>query len=399
MALAIFDNPPAFPEPLHVGYPLVEPGLKDLYHNEVEAMFGRNWFTNDGPLVRRLEEEIGDRHGVKHCIAVNNATLGLLLVLRAMDLKGEVILPSFTFVATAHAVWWQGLTPVFCDIEPKGLMIDPAKIENLLTPKTSALIGVHLFGNLCCVEEMEKIAAKRNLRLVFDAAHAFECDLQDRMVGEFGDAEVLSFHATKFLSTAEGGAILTNSSQLAKRLRLLRNFGFQDYDDVGFLGLNAKMAEPAAALGLASLPYLEDRRQRLQETRKLYVEQLQHIPGINIVPIGIHGKTNFHYFVVLIDENLFGINRDTLYEVLWAENVKARRYFYPGCHRMEPYVSELQLDDERLRVTGQMCEQVLCLPTNLSQPEHMTSTIAGIIREAQQRTGEIKACIPARAVG
>jgi dTDP-4-amino-4,6-dideoxygalactose transaminase len=399
LALAILDNPPAFKEPLHVGSPLVEPGLREMFNKEVEAMFGRNWFTNDGPLVRRLEEEIGHRHGVKHCIAVNNATLGLLLVLRAMELKGEVILPAFTFVATAHSVWWQGLIPVFCDIEPTGLMMDPTQVAKLVSPETSALIGVHLFGNLCNATELEKIAGYNNLRLVFDAAHAFGCGFNGQFTGGFGDAEVLSFHATKFFSTAEGGAILTNNGKLAERLRLLRNFGFKDYDEVGFLGINAKMAEPAAALGLASLPYLEERRSRLAETRELYERELEGTPGLTIVPVGTQGITNYHYLVILIEQDRFGLDRDTLNKVLWSENIKTRRYFYPGCHRMEPYATELPSIEERLPVTERICGQVLCLPTNLDQPEKMTSTITGIIHEAQQRAEEITACTPDRAIG
>jgi dTDP-4-amino-4,6-dideoxygalactose transaminase len=399
LALAILNNPPAFSEPVHVGYPLVEPGLKKLFYEHVDKMFERNWFTNDGPLVHKLEEEIARRHNVKHCIAVNNATLGLLLVLRAMELKGEVILPSFTFVATAHAVWWQGLTPVFCDIEPEGLMIDPARVEALISPDTCALIGVHLFGNLCKAGALESIAERNNLHLVFDAAHAFECSSGERMVGSFGDAEVLSFHATKFFSTTEGGAILTNDGQLAERLRLLRNFGFKDYDEVGFLGINAKMAEPSAAMGLASLPYLNDRRLRLAETLRLYIEKLQNLPGLKIVPLIAEGKSNYHYFVVLIDKDEFSIDRDTLYKVLWQENVMARRYFYPGCHRMEPYVSNLQIDKKQLKMTELICEQVICLPTNLNQPEQMTSVITDIIREAHHSAEEIKACVPARTIG
>jgi len=395
LSLAIFNNHPTFPEPLHVGYPLVEPGLKEHFHEELESMFGRNWFTNDGPLVRRLEEEIGKRHGVEHCIAVNNATLGLLLVLRAMELKGEVILPAFTFVATAHAVWWQGLRPVFCDIEPSGLMIDPAKISQLVSPNTTALIGVHLFGNVCDVNELERIAADKKLRLVFDSAHAFECGFNESMIGEFGDAEVLSFHATKFFSTGEGGAILTNNNQLATRLRLLRNFGFKNYDEVGFLGLNAKMAETAAALGIASFPYLEDRRTRLAKIRDLYIQYLGDIPGVSIVPSGLDGKSNFHYFVILIDDKLFRINRNILYQVLWKENIQARRYFYPGCHHMEPYASCQDIARNALPVTDRICGQVLCLPTNLSQPEGMVRAIAGVISEAHERGEEIKAWIAA----
>ena len=339
MELAIKTGRPAFAEPVYVGAPTVEKEVSAEFYKKMGGIFERNHFTNNGPLVRELEAAVAQMHGVNHCVAVCNATIGQLLVLKALELEGEIIMPSFTFIATAHSCLWNNIRPVFCDIDPKTLMIDAKKVEELITEKTCAVFGVHLFGNICEVEELASICREYKLKLVFDAAHAFLCTLGGRLVGGFGNAEILSFHATKFFSTFEGGAVLTNDTDLNNRVRFLKNFGFRDYDDVGFLGINGKMSEPAAAMGLSSLPMMESRAGRFKEEYAIYCEKLGQVEGINILAVGENGHSNFRYVVILVDEEQLGISRDLLYRILWKENVIARRYFYPGCHRLEPYIS------------------------------------------------------------
>jgi dTDP-4-amino-4,6-dideoxygalactose transaminase len=316
-----------------------------------------------------------------------------MLVLKALEVEGEIILPSFTFIATAHACLWQNATPVFCDISPDDMMVTPEAVERLITPRTSTVIGVHLFGNVCDAEALGALCRKRNLKLVFDAAHAFDCTLGPTPVGGFGNAEFLSLHATKFFSTFEGGAILTNDETLALRLQFLRNFGFRGYDDVGFLGVNGKMAEASAALGLASLPRIEARVEVLRSNHELYRRELEGIPGLSILPLGLRGRSNYHYMVVRIDAEAFGVSRDDLDRVLWKERVVSRRYFSPGCHRMEYFQKHYPQAGGNLSVTERISEQVLCLPTNLPQPARDIPVIAAIIRNVHTQAQRVGAWI------
>lgn len=389
MKLAIETDIPAFKEPLHVGFPHTEAGIQEGFFHLMEKVFARAYLTNDGPFLRDLEEKIGHIHGVKHCVAVCNGTIGQMILLEALGIEGEVILPAFTFISTAHAVHWQKLRPVFCDISKDTLTIDVASAERSITSKTSAILGVHLFGNVCDVEGLTQLKQTYGIKLIFDAAHAFRCSLGDNYIGGFGEAEFFSFHATKFFSTFEGGAILTNDSCLAEKLKLLRNFGFQNIDLVGSLGINAKMSEPSAAMGLASLQVIEDRKKRLKKNYQLYREILSNIPGIHTVPIGQNGKSNYHYVVILIDKEDYGVSRDILYEVLWRENIFARRYFYPGCHRMEPYNTLWPNASERLPVTEDVIQRILCLPSNIAEPEADIATICDIIRCVYERADEV----------
>lgn len=387
MSLALLGGEPAFPRPLAVGAPIVEPETRERYHRLMEEVFERNWLTNDGPLARQLEEEIARLHAVRHCALVCNATIAQVLLLRALDLKGEVVLPSFTFVATAHACVWQGLVPVFCDVSPDSLMAGPAEVERALTSGTRAVIGVHLFGNVCDADGLAATCARRGLALVFDAAHAFGCARGERPIGGSGRAEILSFHATKAFSTFEGGAVLTNDRDLDARIRALRNFGFRGYDDVAWLGLNGKLSESAAALGLASLPVLEERRARCRTIYEAYRDRLGEIPGVRVLPVGKEGRSNYHYVPVLIDAEAFGISRDLLCRLLWAENVLARRYFHPGLHRMAAYAQSVP--NLSLPVTEAVSERILCLPSGFASPIATVERIVGLFREARARAQDL----------
>ena len=303
-------------------------------------LLDRRWLTNNGPYVQELEKHIVEYLGVKHCITMCNATLALEITARALGLRGEVIVPSFTFIATAHSLQWQEITPVFCDIDPSTHNLDPNKVEALITPRTSGILGVHVWGRPCAIEALEEITQRRGLKLMFDAAHAFGNSHLGRMIGNFGLAEVFSFHATKYFNTFEGGAVVTNDDDLAAKIRLLMNFGFAGYDDVISLGTNGKMNEVSAAMGLTGLESLDEFISTNRQNYNAYKTGLKDIPGIHLITYNETERCNYQYIIVEIDQDITGIGRDDLIRVLHAENVLARRYFYPGCHEMEPYRSD-----------------------------------------------------------
>ena len=330
-SLAVLGGAPAFAERLYVGRPNI--GNREHFLARVNDILDRRWLTNGGHYVREFEKALAALTGARHFIAACNGTVALELAIRALGLRGEVILPSFTFVATAHALQWQEITPVFCDIEPGSHTLDPARVEEQITPRTSGIIGVHLWGTPCPVEELADLARRRGLRLLFDAAHALGSTRGGRPVGGFGDAEVFSFHATKFLNTFEGGGIATNDDALAARLRLMKNFGFAGYDDVVYLGTNGKMSEVQAAMGLTGLESLDEFIACNRRNHERYRAALAGLAGVRLMERDGTERHNFQYIVLEVDESA-ALSRDELLRVLWAENVVARRYFHPGCHRM-----------------------------------------------------------------
>jgi dTDP-4-amino-4,6-dideoxygalactose transaminase len=376
--LAIFGGQPTFAEPLHVGRPNI--GNRDRLLQRINDMLDRKWLSNNGIFVQEFEQRMADILGVKHCIAMCNGTIALEIAIRALELKGEVIVPSFTFIATAHALQWQEITPVFCDIDPKTHCLDPAKIESMLTPRTTGIMGVHVWGQPCNVEALSKIAHQHQLKLMFDASHAFGCSAQGQMIGNFGDAEVFSFHATKFINAFEGGAVVTNNDELADKIRLMKNFGFVDFDQVIYIGTNGKMNEAAAAMGLTSLESLSEFTATNDRNYRLYQSELANLPGISVFTYNDTEKCNYQYIVLEIDESVLQIRRDQLIKILHAENVIARRYFYPGCHRMEPYRSYFPHAGLMLPETEKLTQKVLILPTGTSIAEPEILSICQIIR-------------------
>lgn len=389
-AWGLFGGTPTFSEPLHVGRPNVL--QVDRFLARLREALDRRWLTNDGPLVRELESRLRSLTGARHCLAVCNGTAGLELVARALDLTGEVIVPAFTFVATVHALQWLGLAPVFCDVDPRTHALDPARVERHITPRTSAILAVHMWGHPCDVESLSRIAARRGLALFFDAAHALGASWKGRRVGTFGQAEVFSFHATKFVHSFEGGAIATNDDRLAERIRLLRNFGFSGaFDQVDALGINAKMSEVHAAMGLTSLDSFEEIVAVNRRNVRLYGEVLRDVPGLTLLPHDRCETCNFQYVVAEVDETRFGLSRDVLVRLLHAENVLARRYFYPGCHRMAPYRDLYPEASQHLPVTEQLCQRVLVLPNGTSIGELEIQKIGEMIRMAALQSTEIRA--------
>jgi dTDP-4-amino-4,6-dideoxygalactose transaminase len=389
--LAILGGRPAFDQPLHVGRPNL--GDRSALMRRLNDMLDRNWLTNDGPLVREFERRIATHVGVAHCVAMCSATVALEIAVRGLELTGEVLVPSYTFVATAHALQWQEITPVFCDIDPTSHNLDPDRVERMITPRTTGIIGVHLWGRPCDVERLSAIAQRRNLALMFDAAHAFGCSYNQRMIGSFGRCEVFSFHATKFLHSFEGGAVVTNDRRLADKLRLMRNFGFSGYDNVIYIGTNGKMTEASAAMGLTNLDSLEHFLAINRRNYEAYSKVLDGLPGLALLTYNPAEYNNYQYVVVEVSAGQFGLNRDELVAVLQAENVLARRYFFPGSHRMEPYRSFFPHARLLLPETERIAARVLLLPTGQSVDEATVRMIGCILRTARDSAHDIRRVI------
>lgn len=385
MARPSEPHSPAFTEPLHVGRPNI--GDRDRLMARITEMLDNRWLTNRGPFVRQFEARIADYCNVKHAVAMCNGTVALEIGIRALGMTGEVIVPSFTFVATAHALQWQEITPVFCDVDPVTCTIDPARIEQLITPRTTGIVGVHLWGHVCDVEAIDRIARRHKLKVLYDAAHALGCSRRGQPVGGFGDAEVLSFHATKFLNTFEGGAVLTNDDALAERVRLMQNFGFKGYDTVIDIGTNGKMAEICAVMGLTNLESIDEFMAINRRNYELYRAGLANIPGLRVRSYDSSERHNRQYVIVDVNAAEAGITRDALVEQLQKENVLCRRYFHPGCHRMEPYRSYFPNAGLLLPVTEALSERIFSLPTGTAVSIDDVARVVALVRTMTDAAG------------
>jgi dTDP-4-amino-4,6-dideoxyglucose len=380
--LAILGGPPAFAEPLHVGRPNV--GDREAVLRAIDEAMSERWLSNNGAKLLAFERRLSDQLGGLHCVATCNATLGLQIVLRALGVKGEVVLPALTFVATAHAIAWERLVPVFADVDPETLCMGPEQAAGRIEEGTGALVGVHLWGRSADPMGLERLAGEREIPLVFDAAHALGCSREGRPLAAFGDAAVLSFHATKVANSFEGGAVVTADAELAERVATMRNFGFVDEDEIVGLGTNAKMSEAAAAMGLASLDALEDFLAASRRNYAAYAEALADVPGIRLLPFDPE-QANCHHITIMVDPAA-GLDRDALRRVLVAENVLARRYFYPGCHRVPPY-SEAPVPE--LPVTDAALERCLSLPTGTAVSAGDVAAIGQLVRLAVVSADEL----------
>jgi dTDP-4-amino-4,6-dideoxygalactose transaminase len=392
--LAVLGGPPAFDSPLHVGRPNI--GSREALTGRLNEILDRNWLTNDGPCVAEFEERVAEMLGVGNVVATSSGTSALELLLDARELHGEVILPSLTFIATAHAVRSRGLTPVFADVDPDTCTLDPGSVEESMTSETAAILGVHLWGRLCDVDGLAEVAARHGKPMLLDSAQAFGCSRQGRSAGSFGDGAAFSFHATKVCNSFEGGAVATDDDAIAERVRLLRNFGFSELDRVEVLGTNAKMPEFSAAMGITSLESLEEFISRNRSNYACYLRALEGVPGIRLLHYPEDEASNYHYIVGFVDEQVSAVSRDELIETLSAENVLARRYFYPGCHRMEPHRGEPSGERASLPVTEKLLAQVVCLPTGMAIDEPDVSTICEIIRVALTGGEELSARLRSR---
>jgi dTDP-4-amino-4,6-dideoxygalactose transaminase len=346
---------------LHVGRPNL--GNRDVFMKRVGEILDRRWLSNHGPVVQEFERMVADVLGVRHALAMCNATAAIEIACRALGLKGEVILPSYTFIATAHALQWQEITPVFCDMDPATHNMDPAKIERLITPRTTGIIGVHVWGRGCETKAIEEIARRRGLKVMYDASHGFGCTKGGRNLGTFGECEVFSFHATKFINSLEGGIVATNNDDLAYQMRMMTNFGFTGYDRVEYLGINGKMNEISAAMGLTNLEAMGEIIEVNRRNYESYREGLAGALGISVINYDPSERNNYQYVVIEVDPEVSPRNRDEIVEALHAENIIARKYFWPGCHKMEPYRSLQPNAELLLPETERMAARVIVLPT------------------------------------
>lgn len=384
---AVCGGAPRFAQPRYVGTPTIPD--RAALHARLDEMLDARRLTNDGPFVKELEARLSDLNRGVEVVTVCNATIGMQLLMRALGVSGEVILPSFTFIATAHACLWEGLDPVFVDVDPVTHVIDPGRVAAEITPRTAAIVGVHLWGRTCPVPELERLADRHRVPLVFDAAHAFGCTHRGVPMGALGTASVVSFHATKFIQSLEGGAILTPDRDLAERLRLMRNFGFTGYDRVAALGTNAKLDEFSAAMGLGSLEGIDDLVVRNRACRAAYRQALAGIPGLTLYEYDETESNNYQYLIIAVDPVAAPFTRDEIVEILHAENVIARRYFSPGCHRSPPYATMPGVVRGPLPVTERLADTLFAMPTGSAIEPDDIPAIGEILRAAWRHDGEV----------
>jgi dTDP-4-amino-4,6-dideoxygalactose transaminase len=308
-----------------------------------------------------------------------NGTVALEIAIRALGLKGEVIVPSYTFIATPHALSWQEITPVFADIDPATHNLDPASVERMISTRTSGIIGVHLWGRPAPIDALQDIADRHRLQLMFDAAHAFGSRHDGRRIGGFGRCEVFSFHATKAFNTFEGGAVTTDDDELAQTMRLMRNFGFAGFDNVVHPGTNGKMVEICAAMGLVNLDHFDDVVARNRENHRAYEQALADIPWARLMPYDDAQDNSHHYLILELDADA-PVGRDEFVAALHAENILARKYFWPGCHRMKPYRELYPNAGLLLAQTEQVAGRVIVLPNGTALPDSAPGAIAAVLR-------------------
>lgn len=328
----------------------------------LEDIWKSKKLTNFGRFHGQLERELAEYLGVKYISLFANGTLALIAALQVLDIKGEVITTPFSFVATTHAIKWNGITPVFCDIDPATCNLNTDNIEKLLTEKTTAILPVHVYGTPCDVEAMQDIGDMYGLKIIYDAAHAFGARYNNESILNFGDLSVLSFHATKVYNTFEGGAIVCHDSKTKRRIDYLKNFGFANETTVVAPGINAKMNEMQAAIGLLQLKDFEKNRQIRKEISENYRARLSKIEGLRYLSEIENVVSNYAYFPIFIDENKFGMSRDNLYLRLKGNNIFARRYFYPLISHFPTYRSLSSAEPDRLPVSERVSSEVICLP-------------------------------------
>lgn len=324
----------------------------EKYKSYIDEIYKTAWLTNQGPLVQKLEKRLAEYLGVKNIILVSNGTIALDIAYRALDLKGEVITTPFSFVATTSSLVTNRLTPIFVDIDEKSFNLNPKNIEKLITQKTSAILPVHVFGNACEVEKIEQIAKKHRLKVVYDAAHAFDVKYKDKSILEFGDISTLSFHATKLFHTIEGGAIIANDDELAQKIRYLINFGIKNSTEIAYLGTNAKMNEFEAAMGLCVLDDIEEIKEKRKIIIENYREELKDL--VQFQKQNENASENYSYFPIVLksEEELLKVQK-----VLNDENIFPRRYFYPSLDTLE-YIEPKQ----ECIISRNISKRILCLP-------------------------------------
>ena len=343
---------------------VTQPFLPPLekFQEYLKDIWERKWLTNNGKYHQELEKALCDYLGVKYISLFSNGTLALITALQTLRITGEVITTPYSFVASTHALWWNNIKPVFADIEPETFNLDPKKIEAAITPQTTAILPVHVYGNPCDVKNIEQIAKKYRLKVIYDACHTFGVEINNEPVLDFGDLSVMSFHATKVYNTFEGGAIVCHDAETKTRIDHLKNFGFEGETTVVEPGINAKMNEFQAALGLLQLNYIDDAIAKRKQIAQIYREELKDTKGItclNDIP-GV--KHCYSYFPILVDAEKYGLTRDELYEKLKKNNIYGRRYFYPLISQFPTYAGLESAKPANLAMAERITKEVICLP-------------------------------------
>jgi len=349
-----------FPEPILVTRPIV-PSLEN-YMKRLEDVWDKRWFTNNGEQHLLLERKLREYLDVPNISLFNNGTTALILACRCLQLSGEVITTPFTFAATPHSLTWNGITPVFCDIEPTTFNLDADRLESSITSDTTAILPVHTFGMPCNTQKIQKIADDYGLKVMYDAAHAFGTRLDDTGIGNFGDITMFSFHATKQFHTAEGGALTFRDPSLKTNLDLLKNFGIKNEEEVVMPGINGKLNELQAALGLEVIEFLDAERTQRMKLFKQYIQKLKNTDGIILPHVGKNVYFNYQYFTIRIEKEKFGISRDEIYERFKQFNVFTRKYFSPLCSEYPFYRDLPSASKTNLPVANKIVDDVLCLP-------------------------------------
>ncbi|HUF81075.1 MAG TPA: DegT/DnrJ/EryC1/StrS family aminotransferase [Burkholderiales bacterium] len=366
-------------KPITVTQPFLPPLQEFLPY--LESIWDSKWLTNGGPFHQQLESELARRLGVGHIALFANGTLALVTALQALRITGEVITTPYSFVATAHSLLWNGIKPVFVDIHPETLNLDPARIEEAITPQTTAIMPVHVYGRPCDVNALQKIAETYGLKLIYDAAPAFGVTLRGESLLRFGDLSILSFHATKVFTTCEGGAIVCPDTRMKQRIDYLKNFGFADEVTVVAPGINGKMNEMQAALGLLQLKHVGASIASRRAIDSKYRQGLRGVRGIRVLPLPAESEQNFSYFPVLVEED-FPIGRDALYDRLRQNGIHARRYFYPLISEFPMYRALPSAAPGRLPVASAIARKILCLPIYPGLAEDVVERVIRVVREA-----------------
>ena len=359
--------------------PVTKPFLppQQVYQHYLDGIWKRNWLTNMGPLASDLELKLKDTLKVNHLLFVTNGTVALQMAIKALDLKGQIITTPFSFVATTSAIVWEHCTPVFVDIDEHSLNIDADKIEEAITPETTAILATHVYGNPCDVKKIEAIAKKHQLKVIYDAAHAFAVKYKGVSVANFGDASMFSFHATKVFNTIEGGAVCFKNDCWVQMLNDMKNFGIRSEEEVAYVGGNAKMNEFQAAMGLCNMKHLDEEILKRKAVFERYRERLSGVDGIKLCPSQENVETNYAYFPVVFDG--YKYTRNEVFELLAEQGIAARKYFYPLTNSFECYRTYLTAGVEKTPVAQHLALRVLTLPLYADLPLNVVDQICDII--------------------
>lgn len=371
------NTPTPFDEPIYVTRPAL-PDRQAVYR-KIDEIWDSQWLTNMGRQHKLFEFRVQEYLGVPNVSLFCNGTMALQLACQALRLSGEVITTPFTFAATSHVLYWNNLKPVFCDIEPQAFNIDPERIESLITPYTTAILPVHVFGYPCNIPAIEAIANRYGIRVIYDAAHCFGVELNGEPIGKFGDISMFSFHATKVFHTMEGGALTYSNGSLKERLELAKNFGFKGENNIVVPGINGKMNEFQAAIGLLMLDIIKEECRKRKQLTMIYHERLKSIPGIDVEKDIPNVKHNYYNFAIIVNKEEFGISRDGLYDYLRKCNVFTRKYFYPLCSQLQCYRHLPSSSSANLPVAERITKIVLSLPLYGALNEEDVHRICNII--------------------